>query len=116
VFIIMRHSLRTFVSKLDFLTTLGHGASGTERKALGLAGGGPALLVTDLCIMRPDGESNEFVVGSLHPGVTRDQVCENTAWPVRFAEGLEETPAPTALELEVLRDLNARTTRAHGGG
>ena len=51
---------------------------------------------------------------SLHPGVTRDQVVEQTGWPVRFAGTVVETPAPTARELEVLRDLQARTAAAHG--
>jgi glutaconate CoA-transferase, subunit B len=116
VFIVMRHSPRSFVGKLDFLTTLGHGPTGTERKALGIRTAGPALLVTDLCIMRPDPATNEFVVTSLHAGVMREQVCENTGWPVRFAEDLQETAPPDALELDVLRDLNTRTARAHGGG
>ena len=112
----MRHSPRSFVGKLDFLTTLGHGPTGTERKALGIRTAGPALLVTDLCIMRPDPATNEFEVTSLHAGVMREQVCENTGWPVRFAEDLQETAPPDALELDVLRDLNTRTARAHGGG
>jgi glutaconate CoA-transferase subunit B len=33
---------------------------------------------------------------------------------VRFAATVAETPPPTAHELEVLRDLHARTARAHG--
>jgi glutaconate CoA-transferase, subunit B len=33
---------------------------------------------------------------------------------VRFAAKVTETPAPGAQELEVLRELNARTARAHG--
>ena len=116
VFLVMLHRPRSFVNELEFVTSLGHGRTGIERRALGLQGGGPALLVTDLCIMQPDAETKEFLVTSLHPGVTRDQVSANTGWPVRFARSVEETPPPTAVELEVLRDLNARTARAHGGG
>ena len=55
-----------------------------------------------------------MIVTSLHPGVTPDQVIESTGWNVRFAGLVEETPAPTSFELEVLRDLHARTARAHG--
>src|ERR687884_422459 len=36
IMIIMRQSPRTFVSKIDFLTTLGHGRTGTERRQAGL--------------------------------------------------------------------------------
>ncbi len=113
-FIIMRHHPRAFVGKLDFVTTLGHGPTGRERRELGVATAGPQLLVTDLCIFEPDDETNELAVGSLHPGVTRDRVRENTGWDVRFASEVRETVPPTSDELEVLRDLNARTSRAHG--
>lgn len=115
IFMIMRHHPRAMVEKLDFLTTLGHGPTGRERRQLGLATAGPVLLVTDLCTMEPQPESNELVVTALHPGATRDQVRENTGWHVRFAEDLRETEPPKENELEALRELNARTTRAHGG-
>ena len=46
--------------------------------------------------------------------VLREQVRENTGWDVRFAGQVAETPAPDRHELEALRDLNARTARAHG--
>ena len=116
IFIIMRHDARAFVSKLDFLTTLGHGPTGRERRQLGISTSGPTLLVTDLCILQPDPETNEFVVTSLHPGVNPEQVRRNTGWDVRFAAAVQETEPPSAHELEVLRDLNARTARAHGKG
>jgi glutaconate CoA-transferase subunit B len=114
VFIIMRHSPRSFVPQLDFLTTLGHGRTGIERRQLGIRTKGPTLLVTDLCIMRPDPQTNEMVVASLHPGITREQVREKTGWDVRFADVVAETAPPSAEELEVLRSLHARTARAHG--
>lgn len=114
IFIIMRHSARTFVREIDFLTSLGHGRTGRERQALGIATKGPTLLVTDLCVMRPEAETNEFIVTSLHPGVSRDQVRASTGWEVRFARHVEETAPPANAELEALRDLHARTARAHG--
>jgi glutaconate CoA-transferase subunit B len=113
-FIVMRHSRRSFVDRLAFVTTLGHGPTGRERRALGITTEGPALLVTDLCIMRPHAETKEMQVTSLHPGVSRERVVEQTGWPVAFAGTVAETPPPTARELEVLRDLHARTAAAHG--
>jgi glutaconate CoA-transferase, subunit B len=53
-------------------------------------------------------------VTSIHPDVTRETIEANTGWPVRYAEKVAETPAPTRQELEVLRALHARTARAHG--
>jgi glutaconate CoA-transferase, subunit B len=114
IFIVMRHGRKSFVEKLDFLTSLGHGPTGRERRELGLRTEGPSLIVTDLCTMRPDGQSKEFEVVTLHPGVTAESVRENTGWPIRFAAEVQETPAPTAGELAALRDLNVRTALAHG--
>ncbi len=114
VFIVMQQSKRTFVSELEFLTTFGHGQGADDRLRHGLTTHGPTCLVTDLCVMRPDPQSRELVVRSLHPGVTRERASAATAWPLRFAEELAETPAPSCSELDVLRDLLARTDRAHG--
>jgi glutaconate CoA-transferase subunit B len=102
------------VDRLAFLTSLGHGRTGRERRELGVTTAGPVLLVSDLAVMRPDRETNEFTVTSLHPGVTRDMVIAETGWPVAFAPTVEETPAPTSGELAALRELTARTAEAHG--
>jgi glutaconate CoA-transferase subunit B len=114
VFIVMRQSPRTFVERVDFVTSIGHGRTGRERHALGLPGEGPVLLISDLCTMEPDPETKELEVVGLHPGVTREQVQAQCGWPVRFRAALNDTPAPSAHELETLRDLHARTARAHG--
>jgi len=114
IFIVMRQGTRSFVNNLDFLSTLGHGRTGRERRELGIYTKGPTLLVTDLCIMRPDAETSEMAVTSLHPGITREQVRQNTSWEIRFADTVAETEPPSTGELEVLRELHARTARAHG--
>ncbi len=113
IFIIMKQSARSFVERVDFVTSLGHGEGGDHRARLGVKTKGPTRLLTDFCIFEPEDGSKEMIVTSLHPGVTRAQVQENTGWPVRFAPDLAETPPPTARELEVLRELHARTARAH---
>jgi glutaconate CoA-transferase subunit B len=114
IFITMKQSKRGLVEKIDFFTSFGHGAGGDARQRLGLTTKGPTLLITDLAIWKPDAETKEFSVTSLHPGVTREQVQETCGWAVRFAASVEETPPPTALELSTLRDLKARTAKAHG--
>jgi glutaconate CoA-transferase subunit B len=114
IFIIMAQSKRSFVPKLDFITSLGHGEGGNARETLGLKTKGPTRLMTDLAIFAPDPETKEMIVTSIHPGVTREQVAEATGWPLRYATKVDETPAPSARELETLRELHARTKRAHG--
>src|SRR5262249_25911216 len=114
VYVIMRQSRRTFVPKVDFITSFGHGEGGDHRQRLGLRTAGTSLVVTDLCVLRHDSATKELVVTSIHEGVTREQVAEATGWPVRFADGVGRTPPPTQQELAALRDLHERTARAHG--
>jgi glutaconate CoA-transferase subunit B len=116
IFVIMAQSRRSFVEKVDFITSFGFGSGGDARERLGLRTAGPSLVVTDLAIMRPDPSSKELTVVSLHPGVTREQVAEKTGWAIQFGGSLEQTPPPTEHELSTLRDLQARTARAHGTG
>jgi glutaconate CoA-transferase, subunit B len=114
IFIIMNQSKRSFVEKLDFVTSMGHGEGGDHRARLGLKTKGPTKLITDLCIFEPDSQTKEMTVASIHPGVTREQIAANAGWPVRCAANVGKTPAPTGDELEMLRELHARTARAHG--
>ena len=109
IFIIMAQSKRSFAAKLDFITSMGHGEGGDHRARLGLKTKGPTKLVTDLCIFEPDPQSKEMTVTSIHPGVTRDQIDDNTGWPVRYAANVAETKAPTADELHG----PARAARPH---
>lgn len=113
VFVIIEHSARAMVEKVDFVTSLGFGSSGTERQALGIGTEGPTLVITDLCLLRPEEGTNELVVTSLHPGVTPQDVVDRTGWKVRFGADVGETPPPTEKELEVLRELQRRTSAAH---
>jgi len=115
IFIIMAMSKRAFVDKLPFITSMGHGPTGRERRALGVKSKGPTRLITDLCLFEPDPETQEMTVVSIHPGVTREQIIENCGWTPSFAAHVVETRAPDAKELEVLRDIQARTKAAHGG-
>jgi len=114
VVLVLKQSARAFVKKLDFVTSVGHLDGGDARQRLRLPGKGPVAVVPDLCLMRPDPVSKELTVTQLHPGVTREQVAKATGWEVRFADQLAETSAPTAFELETLRDLERRSKLAHG--
>jgi glutaconate CoA-transferase subunit B len=71
-------------------------------------------VITDLCILRPDEDTHELTVASIHPGVTRERIQQNTGWNVRFSSDCSETNPPDARELVVLRDLKARSAAAHG--
>jgi glutaconate CoA-transferase, subunit B len=114
IFIIMNQTTRNFVGKLEFITSMGHGEGGDHRARLDLKTKGPTKLVTDLCVFEPDPVTREMMVTSIHPDVTREQIAANTGWPVRYSANVIETAPPTSQELQVLRDVHARTARAHG--
>jgi glutaconate CoA-transferase, subunit B len=113
VLIILRHNKRAFVDKLDFVTSGGHMEGGDSREKMRLPGKGPTAVITDLCILTPHPVTRELTLTSLHPGVAVEKAIENTAWPLQVAPRLETTQPPTETELNVLRDLYARTARAH---
>ncbi len=112
VFIILRHGKRALVERLDFATSAGL-LPGERVEGVGRRGKGPTALVTDLGILKPDPDSREFTLVSLHPGVTLDQARAATGWDLKAASDLTMTPPPTSAELGVLRALHERTRRAH---
>ena len=66
--VVVKHGLRAFVERLDFVTTVGHASGGRTREALGLAGRGPTRVITDLGILEPDAETRELTLTGLHGG------------------------------------------------
>jgi glutaconate CoA-transferase, subunit B len=108
VVVIAPHTRRTFVERLDFLTTVGHGDGAGARERLGLRGSGPTAVITDLGVLEPDAETKELTLTQVHVGVEVEQVRESTGWPLRVADGVAVTDPPTGEELDALRELAAR--------
>lgn len=115
VFIMLRQSKRSFVEKLDFVTSAGHLDGGDARERLGLPGRGPTRIITDLGVLEPDPESRELVLTRIHQGVSVDEVRAATAWPLQVSAQLQQTEPPSQDYLQVMRDLLERTARAHAG-
>jgi glutaconate CoA-transferase subunit B len=108
VVVVAPHSARTFVERIDFCTTVGHGDGPGARERLGLRGKGPTAVITDLGVLEPDAESKELVLTQLHEGVAADAVRESTGWDLRVADELRTTDAPADDELAALRELVSR--------
>jgi glutaconate CoA-transferase, subunit B len=112
VLITLRHGKRSFVEKLDFMTSGGHFRGGASRQSMGLPGKGPTAVITDLGILTPDPETKELTLTSVHPGVSIQQAVDATGWPLKVALEIETTAPPTATELGVLRNLHAGSARS----
>src|SRR5205085_2114116 len=83
VLITLRHNRRTFVERLDFITSAGYLEGGDSREKLGFPGKGPTSVITDLGILTPDPISKELTLTSIHPGVTIENVVRATGWPLK---------------------------------
>jgi len=103
IIVVMRHRKRAFVDQVDFITTFGHGSGPTDRALLGLHGSGPMRVITDLGVLEPAPDSKELMLTALHPGVTVEQVRDNTGFEVVVPEHVPTTPLPTAAQLEIIR-------------
>jgi glutaconate CoA-transferase subunit B len=107
VIVMLRQSTRSFVERLHFRSSVGYGDGPGDRERLGMPGGGPTVVITDLGVLRPDPESCELTLTQIHPGVTADQAREATGWRLAVAEQLEQTAPPSEDELRTLRGLRA---------
>jgi glutaconate CoA-transferase, subunit B len=97
VLVVIKQSTRSFVAQLDFRTSDGR----------------PKAVITDFGVLRPKPQTLELELAALYPGVSVEAARAATGWPLRVAQPLELVPPPHPGELEVLRDLQARTEAAH---
>jgi glutaconate CoA-transferase subunit B len=83
----------------------GGGADGSPhwRKRNGLLGGGPAAIITTLCVLRFPELGGEAYLASIHPGHTVEEVRSETGWDLKLADDASETPAPNDSELSAIR-------------
>ena len=112
VIIVVRQSPRTFVDHVDFVTSVGYGAGRDSRARLGLRGGGPRVIITDIGILQPDADTRELTLTHLHPGATVEQARLATGWELSVGTDLQTTAPPTQEELRVLRRLEASKSGA----
>jgi glutaconate CoA-transferase, subunit B len=88
VYVMLPQSRRTFVERLDFVSSPG------ERVH---------VVVTDLGVLAP--RDGELTLVAVHPGVTADDARAATGWELRVSSDLRETLAPSESELAALRSL-----------
>jgi len=102
--VMTQHDKRRFVESVDFVTTPGYLTGPGAREAAGLpADTGPYKVITDLAVLGY-GEDRRMQVESLHPGVSLEQVQENTAFELGRTDQIVSTEPPSADELRILRD------------
>ena len=105
VLIISRLNPRAFPAEVDFITSPGQRSKGKGRKELGMPGAGPIKVITDKGMLENDPATGEMILTSLYPDVTVDEVKAVVGWPLKARETLAQVAAPTARELQLLREV-----------
>ena len=106
--IIMNHERRRFVDKVHYITSPGYGDGGDWRARHGLSGGGSSRVITSMGVFSFDAENHEMVLDSYHPGVSVEQITNETGWPVQISSEIHETTAPSRNELAAVRKYDPR--------
>jgi len=112
VIVVLRQSPRSFVERVDFVTSVGFGEGPGHRERLGLTGAGPRRVITDLGILEPDPETCELTLTGVFPGVEVADVEARTGWGLAVSGSLDVLSPPSEAELTALRALQA-TIPAH---
>jgi glutaconate CoA-transferase subunit B len=108
--VMLRQTPRSFVETVDFISTVGQRAGGRTRAELGLPGGGPTAIVSDLGVYEPDPASGELALSQLQPGASIEQARAATGWGLAIAPTVGRIEPPSSQELAVLRAFRAAGT------
>ena len=111
-FFVPKHSKRVFIEgECDVVCSIGYNP---DRLPKGMSFGDIDIrqAITDLCVMDFNGPNRQMRAISLHPGVSIDEVRDNTAFDVAVSEQLTTTEAPTEAQLAVIAELDPLNFRA----
>lgn len=102
----MKHEKRRFVEKVDFITSPGFIRGNASRRESGLPMGGMYRVITELAVFGFHEETRRMEVLALNPGVSAEEVQDNTGFTLEFGDRIAVTEPPTNIELETLRLLD----------
>jgi glutaconate CoA-transferase subunit B len=91
------HSPRVLVKKVDFISAPGWSPPEVQRR------GGPAALLTGKALFRWQKEKKRFLLESVHPGSSAEDVRADTGFEYDSPAKVPETQGPSGSELEFLR-------------
>jgi len=105
--IIMRQDKLRFVDNVEFITTPGYLDGPNDRERVGLpANSGPLKVVTQLGVFGFHNKTKEMILENLHPGISIEQVKNNSGFDLLISEDLQETQLPNKEDVELLKELD----------
>jgi len=106
VLVVMSQSTRSFVERVDFVTSPGHRRPDGSGGRPAWAGAGPTAVITQLGVYR-FGMDGEMQLAGLHPDVDEEAVDAGSGWPIRRAASVTRLTAPSDATLATIRELVA---------
>jgi glutaconate CoA-transferase subunit B len=100
-----------FVKHIGFISSIGHVArDGTPRAALGLRGGGPEWVVTELGVFDFDPGTHVLRLRALYPDTTIQDVLDNTEFAPVIAPDVSTVPLPKPEHVALIRHFDPLKT------
>lgn len=97
-------SKRTFVEKVDFITSVGYLDGGNTREEAGLKKGGPYRVFTDKAIFDFEPETKHMRIQSIYPGESLEEILELLGFNPIIPDNVPETESPSSNELNLIRN------------
>jgi glutaconate CoA-transferase subunit B len=97
----MKHEKRRFIDNVDYITSPGwiDGPDGRAKRGLP-PNKGPRMVVTELGIMKFDDSSKRMYLAEYFPGITVDQIIENTGFEIDVSRAVSSVPPePEVLDI-----------------
>jgi acyl CoA:acetate/3-ketoacid CoA transferase beta subunit len=104
IFVIMRHEKRKIVNMVDYITSVGYYKGKTSRQDIGLPQCSSVIIITNLCVFSFSKEDKKIQIDSIHPGVSLEQIKENTGASFLIPAKPRVTEEPSKVEIELLEN------------
>lgn len=106
------HTTRVFVStEVDMVAGVGYNPKrfpkGAHMDYIDLR-----LIVSNLCVLDFSGPEHKVAIRSIHPGISVEQVCENTGFELHIPTDPQYTSAPTQAQMACIDALDPHNLRA----
>ncbi len=100
-----------FVKHIDFISSIGHATrDGTTREALGLRGGGPDWVVTELGVFDFEPDTHVLRLRALYPDTSIQDVLDNTEFEPVIVPDVNTVPLPTPEQVALIRRFDVLNT------
>jgi glutaconate CoA-transferase subunit B len=104
VFLVLKQTKKNFPETIDFITTPGFINADNPRQKLGIPGGGPSLIITDMGVYGFTDDTHEMILKEIHPGASMENINDTLSWDVKISDMLKVTAPPTSDELRIIRE------------